>query len=407
MDLSTPTGLKSFAREVAALFDAGRVEQGGAADRAQIVCTDGRVLELTVNRPRTRIAIAAILPEQAAAQGLTVRPITVTAQPRPRPCETEMKAAVRHTADHIRRRLAPQQTAAIAQLSAPTVEPAGPTLEAHLPRHPGRNSADGSGATKRQPTAPSPEGAAVRPVAAPLEEAELSTLANRQQARFTTGRGPVLVRRYARSPDLVRAAVRSGSGRDRAALMTLGPGAYPLAPAWLAAVAEAAPETADHRPPSASMGSVRLLAHMTPDHRNGVPRLSDGSVGWSVPGASARVWPDGRVKLRSTAGVEFAGRLEGSGWDCWKVAAVVDAGLRLLCAPEALHLTRAGEPSGWHRPYDRGLTGAGRERKGGQMYDASTPASCSCGWSARAPSQLAARAMAEQHLRDATARASG
>ncbi|MEU1409463.1 hypothetical protein ABZ471_45850 [Streptomyces sp. NPDC005728] len=78
------------------------------------------------------------------------------------------------------------------------------------------------------------------------------------------------------------------------------------------------------------MSSVRLLARMTPDHRNGIPRQSDGSVGWSLPGASARVWPDGRIELRSTTGAELAGRLEDSEWDHWKVTAVADAGLRLL-----------------------------------------------------------------------------
>ncbi|MFC8520488.1 hypothetical protein [Streptomyces sp. NPDC057257] len=237
----------------------------------------------------------------------------------------------------------------------------------------------------------------------PLDTADLFTLADRQQAWFTTGHGPVVVRRYARSSDFVRAAVRARNGRDRAALLTLRPEAYPLAPAWLAAIAEAAPETADHRHPSAAMSSVRLLARMTPDHRNGVPRQSDGSVGWSVPGASARVWPVGRIELRSTTGAQLAGQLEGSGWDHWKVAAVADAGLRLLCAPEARHLTRTGQPSGWYRPSDRGQIGEGRERKGGQVYDGSTVASCSCGWSVTVPSQLGARAMAERHHREATA----
>jgi hypothetical protein len=151
------------------------------------------------------------------------------------------------------------------------------------------------------------------------------------------------------------------------------------------------------------MSPVRLLARMTPDHRNGTPRQSDGSVGWSMPGASARVWPDGRIEFRSTTGAELAGQLEGSEWDQWKVAAVADAGLRLLCAPEARHLTRTGQPSGWHRPFDRRESaGLGRERKGGQMYDGSTVASYSCGWRVTAESQLGACALAEQHRREAT-----
>ncbi|MER7982462.1 hypothetical protein [Streptomyces sp. NPDC095817] len=156
---------------------------------------------------------------------------------------------------------------------------------------------------------------------------------------------------------------------------------YGPAPAWLTAIAQAAPESADHRHPSVPTKSMRLLAEMTPDHRLGIPRLSDGSVGWSIPGATARVWPTGRIELRSTTGPVLAGHLEGSQWDQFQVAAVADAGLRLLCAPEAQHITRTGQPSGWSRPYDRPEpTGNGRERKGGQMYDGSTRSSCSCGW---------------------------
>ncbi|MEV0778898.1 hypothetical protein [Streptomyces sp. NPDC050428] len=45
---------------------------------------------------------------------------------------------------------------------------------------------------------------------------------------------------------------------------------------------------------------------------NGVPRESDGSVGWSVPGASAQVWPDGRVEVRGAGGAVLSVRPEGS-----------------------------------------------------------------------------------------------
>ncbi|WP_329529303.1 hypothetical protein [Streptomyces sp. NBC_01462] len=236
-----------------------------------------------------------------------------------------------------------------------------------------------------------------------LAATDLSGLADRAGTWFATGRGRVFVRRYARHSDFIRAAVRSGTGRDRAALLTFHPDAYSLAPTWLAAIAQAAPESADHRHPSVPTGSVRLLARMTPDHRNGIPRLRDGSVSWSIPGAAARVWPTGRLELRSTTGRVLAGQLEGSQWDQFQVAAVADAGLRLLCAPEAQHMTRTGEPSGWSRPYDRpGNTSNGRERKGGQLYDGSTTSSCSCGWTTTSPSQLGARAMAERHRLDAT-----
>lgn len=236
-----------------------------------------------------------------------------------------------------------------------------------------------------------------------LAAANLSELADREGIWFATSRGRVFVRRYARHGDFIRAAVRSGNGQDRAALLTFHPDAYPLAPAWLVAIAQAAPESADHRHPSVPTGSVRLLAKMTPDHRLGIPRLRDGSVGWSIPGATARIWPTGRIELRSATGPVLAGQLEGSQWDQFQVAAVADAGLRLLCAPEAQHMTRTGQPSGWSRPYDRsGNTSNGRERKGGQMYDGSTTSSCTCGWTTTSPSQLGARAMAEQHRTEAT-----
>lgn len=68
------------------------------------------------------------------------------------------------------------------------------------------------------------------------------------------------------------------------------------------------------------MVSVRLLARMTPDHRNGIPRQSDGSVGWSVPGASARAWPDGRIELRSTIGWRAPSGIT-SGWPPWRTQA--------------------------------------------------------------------------------------
>ncbi|MEU8952013.1 hypothetical protein [Streptomyces sp. NPDC048489] len=208
----------------------------------------------------------------------------------------------------------------------------------------------------------------------PLAGADLSALAHGQRAWFTTARGPVTVRRYAWHGDFIRAAVRSGNGQDRAALLTFHPDAFLLAPTWLDAIAQAAPDTADHRHPSVPTGSVRLLARMTPDHRNGIPRLRDGSVGWSIPRAAARVWPTGRLELRSTTGRVLAGQLEGSQWDQFQVAAVADAGLRLLCAPEAQHMTRTGEPSGWSRPYDRPEnTQNGRERKGGSSGVVSHP----------------------------------
>lgn len=209
----------------------------------------------------------------------------------------------------------------------------------------------------------------------------LLLLADRETTEHTTPHGTVRMRKYASTPgrEFVRAAVRAGTG-GRAALVTLRPAAYPYAGAWLAALTEHAPAAADYCDPDMSPEFVRVVAEMTRTHANGVPRQSDGSVGWGVPGAAARVWPDGRLTVTSDAGVELSARLEGALWDTWAVAAVADAGLRLLCDPAARHITRTSEPSGWFRPLDRGYSGGGRERNGGQMYDGSSVAACTCGW---------------------------
>ncbi|MFF4188163.1 hypothetical protein ACFYZ9_33710 [Streptomyces sp. NPDC001691] len=230
----------------------------------------------------------------------------------------------------------------------------------------------------------------------------LAELAPGARTAHATGRATVTVKKYGAvsGREFVRAAVRAQDGRSRAALVTLRPAAYPHAEAWLDGLARCAPATADYRNPSASPESVRLLAEMTRTHANGVPRQSDGSVGWSVPGASARVWPDGRLTVRSEGGVELSARLEGAEWDSWGVAAAADVALRLLCAPEARHITRTSEPSAWYRPLDRGHVGGGRERKGNQSYDGSSTARCSCGWRGAYPSRLAALAMAAEHRKN-------
>ncbi|MEU0949866.1 hypothetical protein ABZ379_45500 [Streptomyces canus] len=134
MDLSTAAGLEALARDTAALLGAQRAEQGNTPGRARIVYADGRALELAPNRPHTKITVSAVLPEQAAAQGLAVEPITLTAQPRPGPGETQDEATARHTADHIRRRLLPYQHGALFWLS-PAVGRARTALSA-LPDRP-------------------------------------------------------------------------------------------------------------------------------------------------------------------------------------------------------------------------------------------------------------------------------
>ncbi|WP_330335654.1 hypothetical protein OHS33_39135 (plasmid) [Streptomyces sp. NBC_00536] len=226
----------------------------------------------------------------------------------------------------------------------------------------------------------------------------LILLAPGETTEFPTGHGRIRFRKYGRDGrEFIRAAVHveepSVDGESRVALATLRPDAYPYAGAWLAAVAEHAPAAADHRNPEAAPASVRLLAEMTRTHANGVPRHSDGSVSWSVPGASARVWPDGRVEVQRAGCVVLAVRLEGSGWDSARVAAVADAGLRLLCAPEARHMTRTSEPSGW----------AWSSLWAGRSFDGASEAVCSCGWRVMAASRLGARGAAAEHVRKAVA----
>ncbi|NUK21648.1 hypothetical protein [Streptomyces lunaelactis] len=116
MELSTPAGLESLARSVAEQLGADHTEKDGDTGRVRVVYADGRALELAPNRPRTRITVTAVLPEQATAHGIEVKAITVTALPRPRPSEIQDQATARHAADHIRQRLLPAHTAALAEL---------------------------------------------------------------------------------------------------------------------------------------------------------------------------------------------------------------------------------------------------------------------------------------------------
>ncbi|MGW7719804.1 hypothetical protein ACWGKK_36675 [Streptomyces chartreusis] len=135
MDLSTPAGLEALARDVAGLLGARRTEQDATRDRVRIIYADGRTLELAPNRPRTRITISAVLPDEAAAQELAVESIAVTTRPRLRASETQEQATARHMADHIRRRITPELTAVHSMLS-PAVRRARAAL-ATLPRRPG------------------------------------------------------------------------------------------------------------------------------------------------------------------------------------------------------------------------------------------------------------------------------
>ncbi|MER6273899.1 hypothetical protein [Streptomyces sp900105755] len=144
MELSTPAGLESLARAVAEQLGADRTEKDGETGRVRIVYADGRALELAPNRPRTRITVTAVLPEQATAHGIEVKAITVTALPRPRPSETQAKATARHATDHIRQRLLPAHTAALAELCERTA-PRWPPSSVPNPPLPDSSTTPGAG----------------------------------------------------------------------------------------------------------------------------------------------------------------------------------------------------------------------------------------------------------------------
>jgi hypothetical protein len=90
----------------------------------------------------------------------------------------------------------------------------------------------------------------------------------------------------------------------------------------------------------------------------------------------------------------------------WVSALVLDHGVEATLSSAGLvalalhqHRTRTTTPRGWHRLADdsRFAGHVGRDRHGGRVYDGSSTALCSCGWSYRADSRAIASRAAAAH----------
>ena len=74
----------------------------------------------------------------------------------------------------------------------------------------------------------------------------------------------------------------------------------------------------------------------------------------------------------------------------------------LVAVTLARHITRTSRPRGWHRAADNphGPQVVGRDRHGGRIYDGSSCAVCSCGWSHVADDRRGAAREAREHRQD-------
>ena len=195
---------------------------------------------------------------------------------------------------------------------------------------------------------------------------------------------------------MLRVAAHTPAGQ-RCALVSLRGDAQETAGPVLAAVLENAPVHLEDTRPDLDPATLRLLARMTRDYRNGTVR-PDGSAGWTVPGATTRITSDSLTVESETGRIVVY--LTGRGWTERQAAHVVDAMLRAIAAPEAQHMTRTTEPEGWFYPADKGIASAGRcrpGRTGGLLYDGLSTARCSCGWQSTQESRDGAQRAAKAH----------
>jgi hypothetical protein len=74
----------------------------------------------------------------------------------------------------------------------------------------------------------------------------------------------------------------------------------------------------------------------------------------------------------------------------------------LVALTLARHITRTSQPRGWHRAADNphGPQVVGRDRRGGRIYDGTSCAVCSCGWSQFADDRRSAARAAREHRQD-------
>ncbi len=244
----------------------------------------------------------------------------------------------------------------------------------------------------------------------PEHAAALAGLLARLATRDTRASGPVPggelhAGRYDRSR---RIAVRAGHG-ERVALVTLRPAAgceldaATLGP-LLAAILDNAPEeSGDHPAADLSAATVHLSSRMRRDDRTPA-RRADGSAGWTVPGAVVHLERHTLTVTTPACYVRIA--LDGPDWTERAAAAVLDAALWWLAAPEARHMTRTTAARGWQRLGDVVPGAVGRDRHGHQAYSGLSTALCSCGWtSGLKDDRQYARAAARQHAQEAAAAA--
>lgn len=117
MDLTTPAGLASVARDVAELLQAERAEPGDGPDRQRVTYADGRILELVFNRPpSTHVTISPVLPDHARAHGIEVPAITVYLPNRARRGEPGAQTPAQVLADQIHERVEKAHAVALAEL---------------------------------------------------------------------------------------------------------------------------------------------------------------------------------------------------------------------------------------------------------------------------------------------------
>ncbi|WP_415940228.1 hypothetical protein [Streptomyces sp. 039-1] len=117
MDLTTPAGLASIARDVAELLQAERAEPGDGPDRQRVIYADGRILELVFNRPpSTHVTITPVLPDSARRQGIEVPPITVYLPTRSRQGDPAVQTPAQILGDQIHERVEKAHVVALAEL---------------------------------------------------------------------------------------------------------------------------------------------------------------------------------------------------------------------------------------------------------------------------------------------------
>jgi len=230
----------------------------------------------------------------------------------------------------------------------------------------------------------------------PLHTAALAglldaTTTTNQPAKTAVPGGELRARR---TGSFLRIGVFNGTG-ERVALVVLRGAtvdAATVAP-MLAAILDHAPTSPMSGDAALSGETVHLHSRMRSNDRT---RQYDGSTTWAIPGASVRVDRHNLSVVTPTGYARII--LDGAAWTENAAAAVLDAALWQMAAPEAQHMTRTTAARGWRR-LNESIPGAiGRGRTGGHTYDGISTALCSCGWSSTLDTRPIARSAARSHV---------